>query len=36
MKPPQKYGIAGLDISGTQYTVEQTGTDKNFRPEYEA
>jgi len=25
-----------LGLSGTQYTVEQTGTDKNLRPEYEA
>jgi uncharacterized protein YxjI len=36
MKRPQQYEIAGLDLSGTQYTVEQTGQDKNLRPEYEA
>ncbi|MFD1589364.1 hypothetical protein ACFR9U_20500 [Halorientalis brevis] len=36
MRAPQEYEIAALDFSGTEYTVEQTGTDKNFRPEYEA
>ncbi|PCR90497.1 LURP-one-related/scramblase family protein [Natrinema ejinorense] len=36
MKEPKQYEITGLGLSGTQYTVEQTGTDKNFRPEYEA
>lgn len=36
MGTPQQYEIAGLGLSGTQYTVEQTGQDKNFRPEYEA
>lgn len=25
-----------IDLSGTQYTVEQTGKDKNMRPEYAA
>jgi uncharacterized protein YxjI len=32
----QQYDISGLGLSGTEYTVEQTGQDKNFRPEYEA
>lgn len=36
MKAPQQYEIAALGLSGSQYTVEQTGTDKNFQPEYEA
>ncbi|WP_128906474.1 LURP-one-related/scramblase family protein [Halorubrum amylolyticum] len=36
MRAPRRYDITGLGLSGTQYTVEQTGTDKNFRPEYEA
>jgi len=36
MKSQQKYDVATLTLSDTQYTVEQTGTDKNFRPEYEA
>lgn len=36
MGVPQQYEIAALDLSGSQYTVEQTGTDKNFQPEYEA
>lgn len=36
MKTPQQYEVAALGLSGTQYTVEQTGQDKNFRPEYEA
>lgn len=36
MGTPQQYEIAALGLSGTEYTVEQTGTDKNFRPEYEA
>jgi len=36
METPQPYEIAGLGLSGTEYTVEQTGKDKNFRPEYEA
>lgn len=36
MGVPQQYEIPALGLSGTQYTVEQTGTDKNFRPEYEA
>lgn len=31
-----QYGVTALDLSGTQYTVEQTGRDENFRPEYEA
>jgi uncharacterized protein YxjI len=36
MRAPQQYEVTTLSLSGTQYTVEQTGTDKNFRPEYEA
>ncbi|MFC6875406.1 LURP-one-related/scramblase family protein [Halobellus marinus] len=32
----QQYGLSAIDLSGSQYTVEQTGRDKNFRPEYEA
>lgn len=36
MTAPGQYGLTALDLSGTQYTVEQTGRDKNFRPEYEA
>ncbi|MFQ3295003.1 MAG: hypothetical protein ACI9PP_000743 [Halobacteriales archaeon] len=36
MGAPQQYEIAGLGLSGSQYTVKQTGTDENFRPEYEA
>lgn len=36
MGAPQQYEITAVDFSGSQYTVEQTGTDKNFQPEYEA
>ena len=36
METQQEHEISGLDLSGTEYTVEQTGQDKNFRPEYEA
>lgn len=36
MVTPQQYGITGLGLSGSQYTVEQTGQDENLRPEYEA
>lgn len=36
MRPPKRYEIPSLGLSGSQYTVEQTGTDENFRPEYEA
>ena len=36
MEPPQQYEVADLGLSGTQYTVEQTGHDENLRPEYEA
>ncbi|MGQ3330496.1 hypothetical protein [Halorubrum sp. FL23] len=32
----QQYGPSAIDLAGSQYTVEQTGRDKNFRPEYEA
>jgi uncharacterized protein YxjI len=35
MRDPQQYEIGTLDLSGSEYTVEQTGTDKHFRPEYE-
>ena len=36
MGTSQPHEITGLDLSGTEFTVEQTGKDKNFRPEYEA
>lgn len=36
MRALEAYEIGALGLSGTQYTVEQTGTDENFRPEYEA
>ncbi|WP_277543838.1 LURP-one-related/scramblase family protein [Haloarcula laminariae] len=36
MREPQQYETTALNLSGSQYTVEQTGTDKNFQPEYEA
>jgi uncharacterized protein YxjI len=36
MGTPEQYEITGLGLAGTQYTVEQTGQDENFRPEYEA
>jgi len=36
MTDPQQYGLSAIDLSGSQYTVEQTGRDQNFRPEYEA
>lgn len=36
MGAPEQYEITGLGLAGRQYTVEQTGQDKNFRPEYEA
>lgn len=32
----QQYEPAAIDLSGSTYTVEQTGRDANFRPEYEA
>ena len=32
----QQYALSAINLSGSQYTVEQTGRDKNFRPEYEA
>lgn len=32
----QQYKLSAIDLSGSQYTVEQTDRDKNFRPEYEA
>lgn len=32
----QQYQPEAIDLSGTQYTVEQTGSDTNMRPEYEA
>lgn len=36
MREPQQYETTALNLSGSQYTVEQTGTDENFQPEYEA
>lgn len=36
MGPPRQYEPAGVDVSGDRFTVEQTGKDENFRPEYEA
>jgi hypothetical protein len=36
MGEPQQYETTALNLSGSQYTVEQTGTDENFQPEYEA
>ena len=36
MTSSQQYGLSEIDLSGSQYTVEQTGRDTNFRPEYEA
>lgn len=36
MGAPEQYEITGLGLAGTEYTVEQTGQDENFRPEYEA
>lgn len=32
----QQYKPEAIDLSGTQYTVAQTGKDSNMRPEYEA
>lgn len=34
--PTQRSQPEAIELSGTQYTVEQTGKDKNMRPEYEA
>lgn len=31
----EQYGSEAIDLSGTQYTVEQVGKDKNMQPEYE-
>lgn len=36
MDPPQQYELSAVDTTGSQYTVERTGHDENFRPEYEA
>ncbi|MFC7132689.1 MULTISPECIES: hypothetical protein [Salinibaculum] len=36
MGEPQQYETTALNLSGSQYTVEQTGRDENFQPEYEA
>lgn len=36
MGSPQQYKITELGLSGSQYTVAQTGQDENLRPEYEA
>ncbi|SDF56133.1 hypothetical protein SAMN04488067_105199 [Halorubrum xinjiangense] len=35
MDTTQDSGLTGIDLSGSQFTVEQTGSDQNFRPEYE-
>jgi uncharacterized protein YxjI len=32
----ERYEPEAIDLSGSQYTVEQTGKDENMRPEYEA
>jgi len=36
MPTTQQYVPEAIDLSGNQYTVEQSGKDKNMRPEYEA
>jgi uncharacterized protein YxjI len=36
MSTLQQYEVGTLGLSGSEFTVQQTGTDKNFRPEYEA
>jgi len=36
MTSPQQYELSGINLSGSQYTVEQTGRDENLQPEYEA
>jgi uncharacterized protein YxjI len=36
MPATQQYVPEAIDLSGGQYTVEQTGKDENMRPEYEA
>lgn len=36
MTTDRQYEISAITLSGSQYTVEQTGRDENFRPEYEA
>lgn len=36
MSPPREDELTAIELSGTHYTVEQTGRDGNFRPEYEA
>ena len=36
MTDSHQHELSAIDLSGSQYTVEQTGRDKNFRPEYEA
>lgn len=36
MAAPRAYEPVGVDVSGDRFTVEQTGQDENFRPEYEA
>lgn len=36
MAAPRQYEPSGVDVSGDRFTVEQTGQDGNFRPEYEA
>jgi hypothetical protein len=32
----QQYELSGINLSGSQYTVEHTGRDENLQPEYEA
>lgn len=36
MSSKPRYQITAIDLSADEYTVEQTGRDGNFRPEYEA
>jgi len=36
MTDTQQYELSATDLSGSQYIIEQTGRDTNFRPEYEA
>lgn len=36
MTAPYQYELSTLTLSGSQYTIEQTGRDTNLRPEYEA
>jgi hypothetical protein len=36
MTASQQHALSETELSGSQYTVEQTGRDENFRPEYGA